>query len=257
MWTPFTRNVGHHTPQEVKDKTADKRLTWRIEKLGEQAIKIDWSRYLWKLIKGHTEKHKAVLRQTFPPHLISSVFQFIWPLINNYFNDRYQGIPIGGYNSSLKTCWVMWKYLSWLLTIVKNWSIRRKSSLRLTSTLTTNMGSWVSQSSIWTRNLGWGNWSRECCETTINEREILTLDHWAQALWVWYTNRRTVTTWIPSWLETGDETYYPINDERTTLCFGKFKKEPLNDIAFRAPSRLYYDMHVVIERALEVANEFD
>ena len=50
-----------------------------------------------KLIKGHTEKQWGRDCRELPPFIIKRLpVRFTYD--NNYFNDRYQGIPIGGYN---------------------------------------------------------------------------------------------------------------------------------------------------------------
>ena len=54
-------------------------------------------RYLRKVVQGYTEKQWDVLQQTFHPFIIKRLPVRL-TFDNNYFNDRYQGIPIGGYN---------------------------------------------------------------------------------------------------------------------------------------------------------------
>ena len=57
-----------------------------------------------KLIKGYTEKQWGRPCTELPAFIIKRLpFRFIYD--NNYFNDRYQGIPMGGYTKSWRRCW--------------------------------------------------------------------------------------------------------------------------------------------------------
>ena len=74
--------------------------------------------------------------------------------------------------------------------------------------------------------------------------------------------KTVITREYPADWKRGDEPYYPINDEKNNAMFAKYQEEAeKNDkVIFcgRLADYKYYDMHVVIERALEVvANEFD
>lgn len=63
----------------------------------EQAIKLIDPDIYQTLIKGYTEKQWGRAATDLPPFVIKHLpVRFIYD--NNYFNDRYQGIPIGGYN---------------------------------------------------------------------------------------------------------------------------------------------------------------
>ena len=77
------------------------------KKLGKnKAIKVDWSDIYEKLIKGYTEKQWGRSATDLPPFIIKRLPVRL-TFDNNYFNDRYQGIPIGGYNVIIETCLAM------------------------------------------------------------------------------------------------------------------------------------------------------
>ena len=63
----------------------------------EQAIKLIGPDIYEKLIKGYTEKQWGRSATDLPPFIIKRLPVRL-TFDNNYFNDRYQGIPIGGYN---------------------------------------------------------------------------------------------------------------------------------------------------------------
>jgi len=74
--------------------------------------------------------------------------------------------------------------------------------------------------------------------------------------------KTVITREYPADWKRGDEPYYPINDEKNNTIFTKYQEEAAKNDKVIFCGRLadykYYDMHVVIERALEVvATEFD
>ena len=102
---PFNMNTfyalwGTKTPQEVKDKIAEQTTHMQDvepKNLEEQAIKLIGTDVYEKLIKGYTEKQWGRSATELPPFIIKRLPVRL-TYDNNYFNDRYQGIPIGGYN---------------------------------------------------------------------------------------------------------------------------------------------------------------
>ena len=102
---PFNMNTfyglsGTKTPQKVKDKIAEQTAHMRDvepKNLEEQAIKFIGPDIYEKLIKGYTEKQWGCSATELPPFIIKRLTVRL-TFDNNYFYDRYQGIPIGGYN---------------------------------------------------------------------------------------------------------------------------------------------------------------
>ena len=96
MWT-FNQLWGVTTPQEAKQKIKETSLNISNPKnLEEQAIKLVGKDVYEKLIKGYTEKQWRQKATTLPKEIIKRIpVRFTYN--NNYFNDKYQGIPIGGY----------------------------------------------------------------------------------------------------------------------------------------------------------------
>ena len=101
---PFNMNTfyelfGTKTPEEAKAKIEEEKSKYHIDEpknLEEQAINLVGTTIYETLIKGYTEKQWGKPCTELPAFIIKRVpLRFIYD--NNYFNDRYQGIPIGGY----------------------------------------------------------------------------------------------------------------------------------------------------------------
>ena len=106
---PFNMNTfsqlwGVHTPEEAKAKIEEQRadalaaLNGREPaNLEEQALCLVGKDIFYKLIKEYTEKQWGRDCKELPAFIIRRLpLRFVFD--NNYFNDSYQGIPIGGYN---------------------------------------------------------------------------------------------------------------------------------------------------------------
>ena len=95
----FSKLWGIKTPEEAKAKIEEQRAELHItepKNLEEQALSLAGRDVYEKLIKGYTEKQWGRPCTELPAFIIKRLpFRFIYD--NNYFNDRYQGIPMGGY----------------------------------------------------------------------------------------------------------------------------------------------------------------
>lgn len=103
---PFNMNTfyqlwGVTTPDEAKAKIEEERAPYahlEPKNLEEQALFLGGKSLYEHLIKGYTEKQWGRPATQIPAFIIKRLpFRFTFD--NNYFNDRYQGIPIGGYNA--------------------------------------------------------------------------------------------------------------------------------------------------------------
>ena len=102
---PFNMNTFYQlwkvkTPNEAKAKIEEQLREVNIgepKNLEEQAIKLIGKDVYEKLVKGYTEKQWGK-RATELPAFIIKRLPVRFTFDNNYFNDRYQGIPNGGYN---------------------------------------------------------------------------------------------------------------------------------------------------------------
>ena len=101
---PFNMNTfnklwGVITPEEAKKKI-EEGIT-EPKNLEEQAISLVGKTIYEKLVKGYTEKQWGKRATELPSFIIKRLpVRFIYD--NNYFNDKYQGIPIGGYTRNYR-----------------------------------------------------------------------------------------------------------------------------------------------------------
>lgn len=95
----FSRMWGVVTPAEAKQKLSEQIEELQItepKNLEEQALSLVGPDVYEKLVKGYTEKQWGRECRELPAFIIKRLpLRFVYD--NNYFNDRYQGIPIGGY----------------------------------------------------------------------------------------------------------------------------------------------------------------
>ncbi len=106
---PFNMNTfyqvwGVRTPEEVKNKIASQLTSSNLENPGnleEQAISMVGQDLYEMFIKGYTRKQWGRPCNELPKSIIKRI-PLRYTFDNNYFNDLYQGIPIGGYNVLLR-----------------------------------------------------------------------------------------------------------------------------------------------------------
>ena len=100
----FNKMWGVVTPEEAQAKIEEQRAAYRVEEpqnLEEQAINLVGLDIYEKLIKGYTEKQWGRECRSLPPFIIRRLpVRFVYD--NNYFNDLYQGIPMGGYTKMIE-----------------------------------------------------------------------------------------------------------------------------------------------------------
>ena len=100
----FSKMWGIKTPAEAKAKIAEQVALLNItepKNLEEQALSLVGADVYTKLVKGYTEKQWGRDCKDLPAFIIKRLpCRFTYD--NNYFNDRYQGIPIGGYTAMVE-----------------------------------------------------------------------------------------------------------------------------------------------------------
>ena len=106
---PFNMNTfnklwGVVTPEQAKAKIEEEKKEAGIKEpqnLEEQAISLVGKTIYEKLVKGYTEKQWGKRATELPSFIIKRLpVRFIYD--NNYFNDIYQGIPVGGYTQIIE-----------------------------------------------------------------------------------------------------------------------------------------------------------
>ena len=106
---PFNMNTfnklwGVITPEEARKKIEEEQNEINIREpknLEEQAIRLVGKTIYEKLIKGYTEKQWGMLATELPSFIIKRL-PVRYTYDNNYFNSKYQGIPVGGYTQIIE-----------------------------------------------------------------------------------------------------------------------------------------------------------
>ena len=272
---PFNMNTfyqmwGVRTPAEALSMIETQRIEAGIKEpqnLEEQAISLVGRDIYEKLIKGYTEKQWGRSATDLPPFIIKRLPVRL-TFDNNYFNDRYQGIPIGGYNVIIENM-LGDVEVELGVDFFANREELEASAEKVVFTGMIDQYFDYKHGELEYRSLRFehevldeenhqGNAVVNYTEREIPYTRIIEHKHFEYG-----TQPKTVITReYPADWKRGDEPYYPINDEKNNAMFAKYQEEAeKNDkVIFcgRLADYKYYDMHVVIERALEVvANEFD
>ena len=259
----FSKMWNIRTPQEAKatieKQVAESGIT-DPQNLEEQALSLGGRDVYEKLIKGYTEKQWGRDCRDLPAIIIKRLpFRFTYD--NNYFNDRYQGIPIGGYTAivekMLDGCEVK--------TGVDFFELKKENPDIAEKIIFTGM-----IDEYFDYKLGALEYRSVRFET-----EVLDCDNYQGNAVVNYTEREIPYTRIiehkhfefgrqpktvisreySSEWSVGMEPYYPVNDEKNNALFAQYKelaaKEENVIFGGRLGNYKYYDMDKVIEAALE------
>ncbi len=229
----FYRLWGVRTPQEAKAKLEEQRAAYaHIEtprNLEEQALKLCGKDIYLRLIKGYTEKQWGRSATELPAFIIKRIpFRFTFD--NNYFDDPYQGIPIGGYN----------KLTDALLEGIEvrtstNYFEQRQELDRMAGKIlyTGCIDEYFDYcfGRLEYRSLRFehkrlddtdnyqGNAVVNYCEREVPYTRLIEHKHFEYG-----TQPFTVITYeYPDSFEPGKEPYYPVNDERNMRIFGQYQ----------------------------------
>lgn len=258
----FSKMWGIKTPAEAKAKIDEQRAELQItepKNLEEQALSLAGRDVYEKLIKGYTEKQWGRPCTELPSFIIKRLpFRFVYD--NNYFNDRYQGIPIGGYTKIVE------KMLDGIPVKLNTdyFDFIKENPDIADKTLFTGM-----IDEFYGYKLGALQY-----RTVRFETEKLEMENYQGNAVVNYTDREIPYTRIiehkhfefgkqpvtvisreySSEWKPGIEPYYPINDEKNNGLFAKYReladKEEKVIFGGRLGNYKYYDMDKTIEAAL-------
>ena len=271
---PFNMNTfnklwGVVTPEEAKAKIEEQRIASGIvepKNLEEQAISLVGTDIYIKLIKGYTEKQWGRSATELPSFIIKRLpVRFTYD--NNYFNDKYQGIPEGGYNIIIEE---MLKEIDVKLSIdfFKNKDELIDIAEKVVFTGMIDEFYNYELGTLEYRSLKFEHEVLECenyqgvAVVNYTEREIPYTRVIEHKHFEYGTGDKTVITKeYPADWKIGDEPYYPVNNDKNNELFEKYKelasKEKNVIFGGRLGNYKYYDMHQVIEAALEtVEKEF-
>lgn len=277
----FSRMWGVITPQEAKQRIAEQIADLAItepKNLEEQALSLVGKDVYEKLVKGYTEKQWGRDCKELPAFIIKRLpLRFTFD--NNYFNDRYQGIPVEGYTAMVEK---MLKgievktgtdYRDFVTEEERDGHIlvSDREGNTYTKVLYTGMLDEYFDFSLGHleyRSLRFETETLPDCDNyqgnavvNYTEREIPYTRVIEHKHFVFGTQPGTVITreYPAAWQE-GEEPYYPVNNEKNDALFAKYqalaKEKPHVIFGGRLGQYRYYDMDKVIAEALAaVENE--
>ncbi|MBB3969486.1 UDP-galactopyranose mutase [Mucilaginibacter phyllosphaerae] len=272
---PFNMNTffqlwGVKTPREAKEiirKQIDSLDIKEPANLEEQALSLVGVDIYEKLIKGYTEKQWGRPATQLPAFIIKRLPVRL-TYDNNYFTDRYQGIPIGGYNKLTEG---LLKGIELQLGVDYFEHRKQFDALANYTVFTGKIDQYYHYryGQLQYRSLRFehqtldtdnyqGNAVVNYTEAEVPYTRIIEHKHFEFG-----TQPKTVITKeYPEEWTANKEPYYPINDERNNTIFKKYKAlaDKETDVIFggRLAEYKYYDMHQIIGSALKkVSGHFD
>ncbi len=266
MYT-FNKMWGVVMPDEARQKINEQVREAKIDNpknLEEQAISLVGKDIFEKLVKGYTEKQWGRRAAELPAFIIKRLpVRFTYD--NNYFNDTYQGIPIGGYTGMIE------KMLDGIDVRLSVDFFENREALEAEAEKTVFTGM---IDEYFNYSLGELEYRGLKFET-----ELLDSKNYQGNAVVNYTDYETpytriiehkhfefgtqpktvVTREYPQKWVRGEEPYYPMNDDKNNGLYEKYKaladKETSVIFGGRLGQYKYYDMDDVIEAALNCAKE--
>lgn len=232
--------------------------------LEEQAISLVGKDIYLKLVKEYTEKQWGKDCKDLPSFIIKRL-PVRFTFNNNYFNDRYQGIPIGGYNviieKMLEKCDIelnvdylknkehydslankilytgmIDEYFNYALGNLEYRSLKFENEVlpNIDNYQGNAVVNYTSKDQSYTRIIEHKHFEFNECEGTVITKEY------------------------PCDWKIGDEAFYPVNDEKNNNLFNKYKelatKEKNIIFGGRLGNYKYYDMDKIIAEALLLAS---
>ena len=279
---PFNMNTfyqmwGVVTPEEAQAKIEEQKVEAvnllqgkAPSNLEEQALTLVGKDIYEKLIKGYTEKQWGRRCSDLPAFIIRRLpVRFVYD--NNYFNDRYQGIPMGGYN----------RLIEGLLT-----GIETKTDVDFFE----NREYWkdIAEKIVFTGKIDeyfdycygkleyrtvrfeeerfdipnyQGNAVVNYTDKEVPYTRIIEHKHFEMFGQAVYDTPRTVISkeYSMEWKE-GMEPYYPVNDTRNSALYARYKELAQQEKNMIFGGRLaeykYYDMAPVIEAAMRYFQDY-
>lgn len=269
---PFNMNTFYQlwkvkTPSEAREKIRQEIKNLKLknpENLEEQALSLVGRDIYEKLIKGYTEKQWGRPATELPAFIINRLpVRFTYD--NNYFSDKYQGIPIGGYNKLTEG-------------LLKDIEVQLEVNYFDDRELWDGMASHV----VFTGKIDeYFNYQFGQLEyrSLRFEDEVKHIENFQGNAVVNYTEREipytriiehkhfefgtqpktVITKEYPLEWTAEKEPYYPINDQKNTEVFKKYQAlaDEKPDVIFggRLAEYRYYDMHQIIGSALKKASD--
>ena len=270
---PFNMNTFHqvfgvNTPEEARERIESEIKAANIvepKNLEEKAISMVGTTIYEMLIKGYTQKQWGKPCNELPPFIITRL-PVRYEYNNNYFNDIYQGIPIGGFTKMIAN---MLEGIEVRLGVDY---LEHKDELNELADKIIYTGEIDKFFDYCYGALEW--------RSLRFEEEIIDKPDYQGNAVINYTeydipytriaehqyfepgqkhNKTVITKEYSKTWSVGDEAYYPINNQKNSELYSKYKaladQNPSIHFGGRLGTYSYYNMDVVIEKALQLINE--
>ncbi len=265
---PFNMNTFHeiwgvNTAEEAKAKIEEEKAKENIKEitnLEEQAISLVGRTIYERLVKGYTEKQWGRDCKDLPSFIIKRL-PLRFEYNNNYFNDIYQGIPIGGYTKLVENIIgdIEVKLNEDYLKNKDYWNKQAKNIIytgAIDEFYDYKFGELEYRSLKFEVERIEKEYYQKNCVINYTEREVpytRIIEH------KYFENDQSPVTWItkeyPSDYKKGMEKFYPVNDEKNNSLYKQYEELAAkeNNIIFggRLGKYKYYDMDDVIVEALK------
>lgn len=264
---PFNMNTfnqlwGAITPAQARAKIEEQRGAMAGKtpaNLEEQAISLVGTDIYETLIKGYTEKQWGRKATELPAFIIKRLpVRFTYD--NNYFNDRFQGIPIGGYTALFEA---LLEGIEVRLGVDYLAQREHYDALARHTIYTGPIDAYYGfqfgeleyrslrfEHQILPEENHQGNAVVNYTEAEVPFTRILEHKHFEST----ESPSTVVTREYPADWKQGDEPYYPVNDDRNNALFSRYREladaEPRHTFSGRLADYRYYDMHQVVANAI-------
>jgi UDP-galactopyranose mutase len=261
MWT-FSKLWGITTPDEARVIISSQSMGIEEPKnLEEQSIKLVGLEIYEKLIKGYTQKQWKKHPKELPPEIIKRLpVRFTYD--NNYFNDKYQGIPIGGYT----------KIFDKLLEGIEvRLNVDYLEDKELFNSLSKKVIYTGPIDKFYNYSLGHLEYKTVDFKHKLFEIENyqgvhvmnytdLSIPYTRTIEHKFFENSQSNSTWVTweypiNYIPDSTEAYYPVNDKVNNELYLGYKEKSKDNPNIYFGGRLaeykYYDMDKVIESALQ------
>jgi UDP-galactopyranose mutase len=257
--TTFNQIWGVSSPEEAKDMIEKQRFTGKITNLEEQALSLVGKDVYERLIKGYTAKQWRKDPTELPAAIIKRLpVRFTYD--NNYFNDRYQGMPIGGYTQIFE------KLLNGIDVRLNEDYLSEKDywnakALKVIYTGPIDKFFNYKHGLLEYKSVKWHNELMDqdnyqgCAVMNYTDEET---PHTRIIEHKWFDDhgqKKTYVSWeFPQEYTQDVEPFYPVNDDTNGQIYQKYKAsaEGMSTVHFggRLGTYRYYDMHQVVAAAL-------
>ena len=269
----FSKMWGVQTPAQARAIIEEQKAAEAVGEpanLEEQALSLVGRDVYEKLVKGYTEKQWGRDCKDLPASIIKRLpVRFVYD--NNYFNDRYQGIPMGGYTAMVERMLGPTEVLlntEYKRFIADNPGIAARTVYcgPIDEFYDFDLGPLEYRSLRFETELldeenHQGNAVVNYTERSVPYTRIIEHKHFefgkdaeGNPIPVTVVTREYPASWQP-----GDEPYYPINDERNAALYARYehRAQEEGDVVFagRLGGYKYYDMDKAIDAAFDLVKD--